>query len=291
MSAPSYSRWATDIVRFGLKPSFRLASCWRVEVVNGGAGLRLCLRVPTLVTRGLQVAQRRGVALGGLARRRRRAPRRRSGRARRRSARPSAVARSASIVQYSRAVKALISRSRSTTSRTATDWTRPADRPARTLRDEERAERVADEPVDDPAGLLGVDEVLSMSRGWANASRIAPSVISLKVTRWVFDAGDVGGLGDVPGDRLALAVEVGGEVDVVGALGRLLDLGDLLAAVVGDHVFGREVVVDVDAELALAGVLGQVADVAVGGEDPVVGAEVALDRPRLGGRFDDHEVL
>ena len=56
-------------------------------------------------------------------------------------------------------------------------------------------------------------------------------------------------------------------------------------------VLGREVVVDVDAELALAGVLGQVADVAVGGEDAVVGAQVALDRPRLGRRLDDHEVL
>ena len=29
----------------------------------------------------------------------------------------------------------------------------------------------------------------SISRGWANASRIAGSVISLKVTRWVFEAG------------------------------------------------------------------------------------------------------
>ena len=66
---------------------------------------------------------------------------------------------------------------------------------------------------------------------------------------------------------------------------------DLLAPVVADDVLGGEVVVDVDAELALAGVLGQVADVAVGGEDAVVGAEVALDRPRLGRRFDDHQVL
>ena len=48
---------------------------------------------------------------------------------------PSGVARSASSVQYSRAVKARISRSRSTTIRTATDWTRPADRPPRTFRD------------------------------------------------------------------------------------------------------------------------------------------------------------
>ena len=75
------------------------------------------------------------------------------------------------------------------------------------------------------------------------------------------------------------------------AAGGLLDVGDLLAPVVGDDVLGGEVVVDVDAELALARVLGQVADVAVGGEDPVVGAEIALDRARLGRRLDDHEVL
>ena len=74
-------------------------------------------------------------------------------------------------------------------------------------------------------------------------------------------------------------------------LAALLDVVDLLAAVVGDDVLGREVVVDVDAELALAGVLGQVADMAVGGEDAVVVAEIALDRPRLGRRLDDHEVL
>ena len=48
---------------------------------------------------------------------------------------PAAVARIASIVQYSRAVNASMARSRSTTRRTATDWTRPADRPPMTLRD------------------------------------------------------------------------------------------------------------------------------------------------------------
>ena len=41
--------------------------------------------------------------------------------------------RFATIDQYSVDLNASISRSRSTTSRTATDWTRPADRPRRTL--------------------------------------------------------------------------------------------------------------------------------------------------------------
>ena len=101
----------------------------------------------------------------------------------------------------------------------------------------------------------------------------------------------MGGLGDVPGDGLTLAVEVGREEDRVGQLGRLGDLGDLLAAVVRDDIFGGEVVVDVHPELALAGVFWKVTDVTIGGEDAVVRAQIAFDRPRLGRRFHDHKVL
>src|SRR2546428_2257899 len=39
-STPSYSCWAIVIVFLALKPSLRPASCCRVEVMNGGAGLR-----------------------------------------------------------------------------------------------------------------------------------------------------------------------------------------------------------------------------------------------------------
>ena len=38
MRPASYNRWATPIVLFTLKPSFREASCCKVEVVNGAAG-------------------------------------------------------------------------------------------------------------------------------------------------------------------------------------------------------------------------------------------------------------
>jgi len=34
----------------GAKPSFRLASCCNVDVVNGAAGDRFCVRVPIFVT-------------------------------------------------------------------------------------------------------------------------------------------------------------------------------------------------------------------------------------------------
>ena len=130
-----------------------------------------------------------------------------------------------------------------------------------------------------------------MLRGWANASRIADSVISLKVTRWVLAGSRPDRLGDMPGDGLALAIEVGGEVDHVRLPGGLLDRADLLLAVGDDLVDGREVVVHVHAELVLAELFGQVPDVTIRGEDRVVRAQIAFDRLRLGRRFDDHEVV
>ena len=55
-------------------------------------------------------------------------------------------------------------------------------------------------------------------------------------------------LEQVPGDRLALAVGVGGEVELVGVLEQALELGDLGLLVRADDVERLEVVVDVDAE-------------------------------------------
>ena len=50
----------------------------------------------------------------------------------------------------------------------------------------------------------------------------------------------------VPGDRLALAVLVGREDELVGVLERPLQIGDDLLLSLRDHVLGSEVVVDVD---------------------------------------------
>ena len=134
MSTPSYRRWATLIVRLGLKPSLRLASCCSVLVVNGGAGLRFEGRVATESTTGLSERSAAAWACAVSpspissalpAIRETSAP----------NCVPSGVASTASSDQYSRAVNAVISRSRSTTSRTATDCTRPADSPGRTLRE------------------------------------------------------------------------------------------------------------------------------------------------------------
>ena len=290
VSTPSYSRCAIDIVRFGLKLSLRLASCCSVEVVNGGAGLRFCVLVAIDVTRGRRPGAPSAWSLRG---------------------RPVAdldrlavdpdelgLERLAGLRGQERAEGPVLPRDEGVDLALALDHQADGHgldatgrQAAPDLAREQRAERVADESVDDPARLLGVDEVR------VDRPRVGEGLAD----RALGDLGEghaarlarrhVRGLGDVPGDRLALAVEVGGEVDRVRALRRLLDVGDLLAPILGDDVLGREAVVDVDAELALAGVIGQVADVPVGSQDTVIVAEVALDRPCLGGRLDDHEVL
>jgi len=85
-------------------------------------------------------------------------------------------------------------------------------------------------------------------------------------------------LGDVPGDGLALAIRIGGEIDVFFVFRGLLELLDDLALAVDDGVLGLEVVLDVDAELRL----GQVDDVADRRFDRIVPAEIFAECPRLG---------
>ena len=102
------------------------------------------------------------------------------------------------------------------------------------------------------------------------ASSIASLVISWNTMRFTGTL-RLQHLEEVPRDRLALAVLVGREVQLARVLQRRLELGDDLLLVVGHHVDGREVVVDVDAEPAdlrlgdvlrrVPGAAGKVADV------------------------------
>ena len=103
----------------------------------------------------------------------------------------------------------------------------------------------------------------------------------------------------VPGDGLALAVGVRGEQQLVDALERVAQLGDLALLLRRHDVERLELVVDVHAEPGprLALVLGrdvrgaarQVADVADRRLDDVVLAQVRRDLLGLGGRLDDHQ--
>ncbi len=162
-----------------------------------------------------------------------------------------------------------------------------------------RGDLVAVEPVEDPPGLLGLDEVhvdvagrldggLDRLLGDLVEDHPADRHLGLELVE------------EVPGDGLALAVLVGGEEELGGVLEQPLELGHVRLLVAGHHVVGGEVVVDVHAEprprLALdlgrdvGGALREVADVPDGGLHDVVAAEVARDRLRLGGRLDDDEL-
>ena len=105
-------------------------------------------------------------------------------------------------------------------------------------------------------------------------------------------------LAQVPGDRLALAVLVRREQELVGLGELLLQIRDDALLVGVDDVERLELVLDVDAELAVLRPLllrdvrrplREVADVADARLHDEVAAEVAGDGPRLGGGLDDDE--
>ena len=193
---------------------------------------------------------------------------------------------SAAIVQYSTAVKAWISRSRSTTRRTATLWTRPAVRPRRILLAHQRAELVAHQAVDDPPRLLRVDQV-EVQDAWIGEGGLDGGLGDFAeghpphaVRR------QAGVLGDVPRNRLALAIKVRGQPHRVGCAGGIGQALELVLAIGQWLVLRGEVVLEVDAQPAL----GQVPDVPIRGENVVPVTQVPLDRLGLGWRLDDHEV-
>jgi hypothetical protein len=167
--------------------------------------------------------------------------------------------------------------------------------PGGDLPPQQRRHLVAHDPVEDPPGLLGVhlvevDRVRLLER---------PLDLGLRDRVEHHPPGLFRGhseqLGEVPGDRLALAVEVGREPDRGCRAAGLLQLVDSLALALEHLVARLEAVLEVDPGhrllLALGPAGGQVADVADAGEDHEVGPEVLPDRLRLGGALDDDQLL
>src|SRR3546814_6355516 len=90
----------------------------------------------------------------------------------------------------------------------------------------------------------------------------------------------------MPRDRLALAIGVGREDQPIGLLGLVGDRLQLLRLVGVIFPIHREPVIRV--HRAVLG--GQIADMAVGGEDAIIAAQVFFDRFGLGRRFDDDKL-
>ena len=149
---------------------------------------------------------------------------------------------------------------------------------------EDRAGLVADEPVEDAAGLLRVHLAVVDHAGMLHG--LVDGVLGDLVEQHPMRRGARAELvGYVPGDGLALAVRVGGEIYGRGRLGRLLEVGQRLGLALDGDVLGLEVTVDVYAELAGR----QIPEVPDGGLHVIAGAEILADRLGLGGRLDDHE--
>ncbi len=173
-------------------------------------------------------------------------------------------------------------------------------RQARThLAPQHRRHLVAVETVEDAARLLRVDHL------HVELARVVDGALDGFLRHLVEDHAldrhlRLQRLEQVPRDGLALAVLIGGEVELVGVLQSALELGDLLLLVRVDDVVRRETVVDVDGELAVRALLHvgghlarrrQVTDVPDAGIDDVVAAQIRRDLVALRGRFDDDEFL
>ena len=167
---------------------------------------------------------------------------------------------------------------------------------------EDRADLVAVEAVEDAARLLGLDEVhveLARVLGGLEDRGLGDLVEDHPLDRDALLGLEL--VEQVPGDGLALAVLVGGEVELVGVLEQRLELGDVLLLVARHDVVGLEAVVDVDGQPApglvldlgrgLGGALREVADVADGGLDDVALAEVPADLAGLRRGLDDHQLV
>jgi hypothetical protein len=87
----------------------------------------------------------------------------------------------------------------------------------------------------------------------------------------------------VPGDRLALAVRVRGEDQLVGALYGAGDVVQPLGSLVIDLPNHAEIVVRIDRAIFR----GEVADMTKRGQDLIARAQIFVDRLSLGRRFDN----
>ena len=143
---------------------------------------------------------------------------------------------------------------------------------------------VAYQPIENAAGLLGIDLSI-VDLAWLAQRVLDGGLGDLVKENAVGGSHGVELVGDVPGDGFAFTVRVGGQVNGGGALGRLLQIGERLGLALDRHVLRLEPALHVHSQLAG----GQIAHVPDGGPDVVPGPEVLPDGLGLGGRLDDDQ--
>ena len=154
---------------------------------------------------------------------------------------------------------------------------------------EQRADFVADQPIQDAAGLLSVDQLhincAGMLKGVLNG--LFGDFVKDDAFGGALEAIPAGGGLEMPGDGFAFAVGVGGEKDVGGAGAGLFQVVNQLFLVFLHEIFGREFLFGSHAE----GGFGQVAHVAHGGGNDVFAAQDLADGAGFGGGFHDDEAF
>ncbi len=158
--------------------------------------------------------------------------------------------------------------------------------PRTDLAPQQRRQVEADQVVQCAPGLLRVDQV------GGNFARVAHRILDGRFGYLVeghplhrrLDLALFEDFADVPGNRLAFPIRVGGQQHFVGLLGGLDDGFDVLGIALDDLVLHREAL-GVDR----TGLRLQVAHVTVAGENFVVGAQVFLQRLGFRRRFDNDE--
>ena len=156
---------------------------------------------------------------------------------------------------------------------------------------EQRREIEADEVIERAARLLRVDEIERQPARLRD--RLAYGILGDFIEgdamyRLAFElAAIVQQLVQMPGDRFALAIRVGREIESLGLLQRAGNRIDVLLVALDHVVFHREAFVGIDR----AFLRHEIPHVTIGGEHLEVLPEVLLDGLGLGRRFDDDEIV
>ena len=156
-------------------PNLRAASCCKVEVVNGGAGVFLVGRVTmSLILKSADLQDSRNACASSLV------LKRLDNSALTSTFSPFASGTSKTAVTryHDSLTKAFTSRSRSTIRRTATDCTRPADKAGFTLRHNTGESSKPTMRSSTRRACCAFTKCTSMSRGFSMAFKIAVFVIS-----------------------------------------------------------------------------------------------------------------
>ena len=160
------------------------------------------------------------------------------------------------------------------------------------------ADLIADQAVQDAAGLLSVHQMNVQIPG--AGQRPGDGLLrDLRERHPPHGHFGLENLEEVPGDGLALAVVICCQVELFSALEGLAELGDRLLLIGIDDVIGLEAVFDVDRELPVGalllrgrqlGGLSQITDMADGGLDVELRAKVRGNRADLVGGLDDDKL-